>query len=210
MDKYEITIATFNKLADVYQEKYMDFDFYFETYDTFCELVRNDNAAVLDVACGPGNITKYLLNKRPGFKIEGVDSATKMVELARVNNPAASFQVLDSREVSTIGKQFDAIMCGFCFPYLSKKDIAKFMFDARSLLKKDGILYISTMEGDYESSGFQTSSAGDQVYIHYHQFGYISHHLNLNGFRIVDVKRMAFPEQKGMPATDLFVLAQAI
>ena len=102
MDKYEITVGTFNKLADAYQEKYMHFDFYFDTYDTFCELVTNDSAAILEVACGPGNITKYLLNKRPGFKIEGIDLAPNMVELAKVNNPTASFQVMDSRKVSVI------------------------------------------------------------------------------------------------------------
>jgi len=208
MDKYEITIGTFNKLANVYQEKYMHFDFYFDTYDTFCELVTNSNAAILEVACGPGNITKYLLNKRPGFKIEGIDLAPNMVELAKVNNPTASFQVMDSRKVSTINQQFDAIMCGFCFPYLSKEDVAKFIVDARNLLKKDGILYISTMEDDYEKSGFQTSSAGDKVYIHYHQFEYINHHLRTNGFKIIEVKRKAFPEEKGLPATDLFVFAQ--
>ena len=44
MDKYELTVRTFNKLAGKYQEKYMDFDFYFETYDTFCDLISNDKA----------------------------------------------------------------------------------------------------------------------------------------------------------------------
>jgi len=209
MDKYEITVGTFNKLADAYQEKYMDDDFYFDTYDTFCELITNDNAAILDVACGPGNISKYLLNKRPGFKIEGIDLAPNMVGLARINNPSASFQVMDSREISAINKQFDAIMCGFCFPYLSREDVARFIDDARKLLKNDGIFYISTMEDDYQKSGFQTSGAGDQVYIHYHRFEYISHHLNSNGFKIIEVKRKAFPKEKGLPATDLFVFAQA-
>lgn len=100
-------------------------------------------------------------------------------------------------------------MCGFCFPYLSKKGVAKFIVDARYLLKKDGILYISTMEDDYEKSGFQTSSVGDQVYIHYHKFEYINHHLSTNGFKIIEVKRKAFSEEKGSPTTDLFVFAQA-
>jgi len=209
MDKYEITVATFNRLADAYQDKYMHSDFYIDTYDTFCELVTNDSAAILEVACGPGNITKYLLKKRPGFIIEGIDLAPKMVELAKVNNPTASFYVMDSRKVSGINQQFDAIMCGFCFPYLSKEDVANFIVDARYLLKKGGILYISTMEDDYEKSGFQTSSAGDQVYIHYHQFEYISHHLGANGFNIIEIKRKAFPQEKGLPTTDLFVFAQA-
>jgi len=209
MDKYEITIDTFDRLADAYQEKYMDFDFYFDTYDTFCELVKEVNATILEVACGPGNITKYLLNKRPDFQIEGIDLAPNMVKLARINNPKASFQVMDSREVSAIGRQFDAIVCGFCFPYLSKNDIAKFLVDARSLLKPGGILYISTMEGDDEKSGFQTSDTGDRVYIQYHHFEYINHHLKLNGFKTIEVKRKAFPEDKGLPATDLFVFALA-
>ena len=96
MDKYEITVDTFNKLAGKYQEKYMDFDFYVDTYDTFCDLVSNHKAVIFEIACGPGNITKYLLSKRSDFKIEGVDLAPKMVELARANNPTASFYVLDS------------------------------------------------------------------------------------------------------------------
>ena len=209
MDKYEITVDTFNKLADKYQEKYMDFDFYVDTYDTFCDLISNDKAVIFEIACGPGNITKYLLSKRSDFKIEGVDLAPKMVELARANNPTASFHVLDSRDISSVTKKFDAVMCGFCTPYLSKEDVAKLIMDIRALLKTNGILYLSTMEGDYEKSDFQTSSDGDQVYIHYHQLDFLKLHLDANRFRVVDIKRKAFPVKNGVPTTDLFIFAQA-
>jgi hypothetical protein len=40
MDKYEITVATFDKLAGKYQEKYMDSDLYVDTYDAICELIK--------------------------------------------------------------------------------------------------------------------------------------------------------------------------
>ena len=209
MDKYEITVDTFNKLAGKYQEKYMDFEFYFDTYDTFCDLISNDKAAIFEIGCGPGNIAKYLLTKRPDFKIEGIDLAPNMVELARANNPKASFHVLDSRDISSVNKKFDAVMCGFCTPYLSKEDVAKLIIDIRALLKADGILYLSTMEDDYEKSDFQTSSDGDRVYIHYHKFDFLKLHLDANRFRIVDIKRKAFPVENGTPATDLFVFAQA-
>ena len=209
MDKYEITVDTFNKLAGKYQEKYMNYDFYFDTYDTFCDLISNDKAAIFEIACGPGNITKYLLNRRPDFKIEGIDLAPNMVELARANNPTANFHVLDSRDISGVNKKFDAVMCGFCTPYLSKDDVAKLIIDIRALLNTDGILYLSTMEDDYEKSDFQTSSDGDRVYIHYHQLDFLKLHLDANRFRIVDIKRKAFPGEKRTPATDLFVFAQA-
>ena len=100
-------------------------------------------------------------------------------------------------------------MCGFCTPYLSKEDVAKLIIDIRALLKTDGILYLSTMEDDYEKSGFQTSSDGDQVYIHYHQLEFLKLHLDENRFRIIDIKRKAFPVENETPTTDLFVFAQA-
>jgi len=209
MDKYEITVDTFNKLAEKYQEKYMDFELYFDTYDTFCDLISNDRAAIFEIACGPGNITKYLLDKRPGFKIEGIDLAPNMVELARANNPTACFHVLDSRDISSVNRKFDAVMCGFCTPYLSKEDVAKLITDIRALLKTDGILYLSTMEDDYEKSGFQSSSEGDRVFIHYHPLDFLKLNLDENRFRIIDIQRKAFPVENGTPTTDLFVFAQA-
>ncbi|MGA9574860.1 MAG: class I SAM-dependent methyltransferase [Lysobacterales bacterium] len=210
MDNNEISVSTFNKLAEEYQQKYMDFDFYFDTYDRFCELVKNDNATIFEIACGPGNITKYLLNKRPGFKIEGIDLAPSMVELARANNPTATFRVMDSRAIATIDKTFDAVVCGFCTPYLCRDDVARLIGDVRGLLKKDGIFYLSTMEDEYEKSGLQTSDSGDRVFIYYHAMAYLEQQLANSGFRIVDFRRKAFPAGKGQPATDLFLIARAI
>ncbi len=210
MDKYEITVNTFDKLAEKYQDKYMDFDFYEETYDTFCELVSLNNAEVFELACGPGNITKYLLNKRADFRIHGTDLAPNMVELAKKNNPNATFEVMDSRKISTVNKQFDAIMCGFCLPYLTKDDCVKLIKDCHDLLRKNGIIYISTMEDGDDRSGFQTSSAGDQVYIHYHQFEHLESALLENGFEVIKTYRKQFPVEDGTPTTDLFIYAQAV
>lgn len=210
MDKYEITVNTFNKCADKYQAKYMDFDFYFDTYDTFCDLVSEENAKIFEIACGPGNITKYLLNKRPDYQIQGIDLAPNMIELAKANNPTASFEVMDSRNISCINQKFDAVMCGFCMPYLSKDDLAKLIKDMRSLLKVGGVLYLSTMEGEYDKSGFDTSSSGDQVYIHYHQFEYLKKHLKSNGFNITDTQRKQFPVESDESVTDLFIYAEAV
>lgn len=210
MNKNKITVDTFDRLAERYQQKYMDFDFYFDTYDTLCELVDDDHAAVLDIACGPGNITRYLLNKRPGFRIEGIDLAPRTVELARANNPTASFEVMDSRDIASIKKKYDAVISGFCTPYLDADEVAKLIADVRTLLKKGGVLYLSTMEDNYEKSAVQTSDNGDRVFIYYHQLDFLEHHLVASGFGIIDIKRKAFPAEKGPPVTDLFVFARAI
>lgn len=207
MDHYQITINTFNKLAEKYQDKYMQMDFYHETYDKFCDFLPKKNAEIFEIACGPGNITKYLLSKRPDYKIFGTDLAPKMVELAKANNPAAHFEVMDSREINQITRQFDALLIGFCLPYLSKEDVSKLLKDSARLLRTDGIIYLSTMEDDYHRSGFQTASSGDQVYIYYHQADYLIEALQANGFELLDIQRKSFPVELGTPATDLFIIA---
>jgi len=210
VDKYEITVSTFDKLANEYQAKYMDFDFYFDTYDTFCDLVKERNAKVFEIACGPGNIAKYLLKKRADYQIHGIDLSPNMVSLAKENNPGATFEIMDSRNIASVNKEFDGIICGFCTPYLSKADVKKLIKDMRAMLNIGGALYISTMEDEDNRSGFQTSSDGDQVYINYHQFEYFKENLELNNFKIVNVQRKQFPTDNSEPTTDLFIYAKAI
>jgi len=210
LNKNKISVDTFNRLAEQYQQKYMDFEFYTDTYDAFCELVEDDHAAILDIACGPGNIARYLVNKRRGFRIDGIDLAPRMVELARINNPSAHFEVMDSRDIGSIGKTFDAVISGFCTPYLDREAVAKLIADVRGLLKTGGVFYLSTMEDAYEKSALNTSDSGDRVYIYYHPMDFLERHLVASGFSIIDARRKAFPAEKGLPATDLFVYARAV
>ena len=61
MNKYEVNIATWNKLANLYENMFMNLDLYNESYDTLCNLLPQDNPNILEIGSGPGNITKYLL-----------------------------------------------------------------------------------------------------------------------------------------------------
>ena len=85
MDKHDETFETWNKIASIYQDKFMNLDLYDGTYNYICDSITVTNAKVLEVGCGPGNITKYLLSKRPDFDIFGIDIAPNMIEFARKN-----------------------------------------------------------------------------------------------------------------------------
>jgi trans-aconitate methyltransferase len=102
MDRYKETFETWNKVASLYEDKFMDLDLYNDSYDFICNLITKDNAKLLEIGCGPGNITKYLLSKRPDFNIFGIDIAPNMIELAKKNNPAASFAMMDSSKFPTL------------------------------------------------------------------------------------------------------------
>ncbi len=167
-NRYKETFETWNKIASLYQNKFMDMDLYNETYDFICTSLNKPNSKILDIGCGPGNITRYLLAKRPDFDIFGIDIAPNMIELAKRNNPKASFATMDIRQIEKLKTKFDGIVCGFCLPYLSQPDTLKLIEDCNNLLSKNGLIYLSFVEGDPSKSDFQRGSSGDRVYFYYH------------------------------------------
>jgi 2-polyprenyl-3-methyl-5-hydroxy-6-metoxy-1,4-benzoquinol methylase len=210
MDKNDITLTTYNKAAKEYETKFMNMDLYHASYDLFCSLIKKRDAEIFEIACGPGNISKYLLKKRPDFKIVGIDLSPPMIELAKNNNPTATFKVMDARTIEQIDKKYDAIMCGFCLPYLTKEEAAKLIADVAKLLQPNGVLYISTMEGDYSKSGFEEPSftADGKIYIHYHQADYLTSIFKQHHFKIINVDRQKYPEKDGTFSTDMIFIVQ--
>lgn len=208
MDPYKVTFQTWNKVASLYQEKFMHLDLYNDTYDRFCSLVKKPRARVLEIGCGPGNITRYLQAKRPDFCIEAIDVAPAMIVLARENVPAATFRVMDARALDTIVDQYDAVMCGFCMPYLSKDDCAKLFRDCSRLLVAGGIAYFSTIEGDYAQSGYKAACTGDRSYVYYYSEAELVKELQANGFEVVDIQRKLFTKADDTVSTDLILICQ--
>jgi 2-polyprenyl-3-methyl-5-hydroxy-6-metoxy-1,4-benzoquinol methylase len=206
MDQTKIAVDIFNKLATVYQDKFMDVSLYHDSLDVFCQRISKQKAEILELACGPGNITKYLLEKRPDFKILGTDLAPNMIELAQINNPTAKFQLLDCRDVNKTNTKFDAIVCGFGFPYLSKEDAIQFIADAGNQLNFNGVLYFSTMEDDNSKSRFKTGSTGDKMYQNFHQADYLTKALEDNGFKIINLQRKNYFYNEEY-TTDLIIIA---
>lgn len=208
MDKTKIAVGLFNKLASEYQNKFMDVSLYQDTFDVFCAVLKKQNAKVLELACGPGNITKYLLSKRPDLKILGTDLAPNMIALAKQNNPAAEFELMDCRNIHKLNKKYDALMCGFCFPYLDRQEAEKLINDAAVLLNEGGVIYISTMEDDYANSTFKKGSTGEEIFMHYYLERDLSPLLIKSGFKINYIQRIKSEMADGGAVTDLIMIAQ--
>lgn len=210
MDRNDVTFSTYNSAAKNYENKVMGMHLYDDTYDMLCKMIEKKNATIFEIASGPGNVTKYLLSKRPDFKISGSDIAPNMIELAKKNNPTADFQLMDCRDIEDLDRTFDAIVCGFCMPYLSKEECAKLIQDSSKLLNDNGLLHFSTMEDDYDKSGFETTSFSgqDQVYIYYHQADYLTNCLTENRFQIINIQRKNCPEPDGSFFTDMIFIAR--
>ncbi len=206
MDKSEQAVALFDKLAELYAQKYNDVSLYTEALDYFCTLVAAD-ATLLDVACGPGNITKYIAERLPTVSITGMDLADNMLRIAAENVPNAKFINMDARLIAKLQSRYSAVVCAFCFPYLSQEEVVQFVADATNVLQNDGVFYLSFIEGPYLQSGYEKSSTGEEVYMHYHEAKYMQDAFMQNGLEILQTYRMAYQTQYGKPCNDCVIIA---
>lgn len=207
MDSYLNTKKIFNKYADGYEAKYMDVSLYHDSLDLFCENLNKGSSRILEIGCGPGNISRYLLSKLPELDLLGIDIAENMIGLAARNNPEAEFKVMDCREISQLNEKFDGVVCGFCLPYLSKKDAVKLISDISVLLRPAGVVYLSTMEADHNRSGYKGSdSAEEKLYINYHEADDLIEVLRKTGMRILKSFYLENPANE-KDVRDLVILA---
>ena len=53
-DSYSETFKTWDKVASLYQDKFMNLDLYNDTYDFFCSSLPKPNSKILEIGCEPG------------------------------------------------------------------------------------------------------------------------------------------------------------
>jgi ubiquinone/menaquinone biosynthesis C-methylase UbiE len=208
MENFDISVQRFDEFAEEFANRFADVSSYANSIDRFCELIGNDRPQILELACGPGNVTRLLKQRSPESRIVALDLAPRMIELAQKALPDVDFRVMDVRHISTIPEKFDAIMCSFCLPFLSKNDALQLIADCAKSLADKGVLYISTMEGDENRAGFETTSfSGDaEVYFNYYSQSDLENSFAANGFKVVHRKFQDYTETDGSTSTDLIYI----
>jgi ubiquinone/menaquinone biosynthesis C-methylase UbiE len=206
---YQLTIQTYNASAERYESKFMHIDLYNTSYDYFCALLPN-GGTILDVGCGPGNISYYIAKTRPDIAITGIDLAPNMITRAQTNVPTGTFFLHDALDIQSLPQRFDGIIIGFCMPYLNNDDCARLIAQAHQILNPGGIVYISTMEGPDTASGPETTSfsSGLQVHIYYHQQSLLESQLTQHGLQPLKFFKTSYPEPDGTFLTDMIFISQ--
>ena len=208
MNNFDISVDKFNEFANEYASRFMSVDSYKEALDLFCNLSKSNTPRILELACGPGNITNYLRQKFPKSEILGIDLAPKMIEIAKQTVADAAFRVMDVRDISTLDGTFDMVMCSFCFPFLSLTDATKLVADCAEKLNNGGLIYISTMEGTQDEAGFEATSfsGNSEIYFNYFEQHQLEEMLIASGFHIESIKRQVYTEADGTLSTDMIFI----
>ena len=209
MGNFDVSVQRFDEFAAEYAQRFMDLNAYSDSIERFCDLVGNERPKILELGCGPGNVTRLLKLRFPESQITAIDLAPQMIEIAREHLPDVEFMVMDVRDISIIPVKFDAIMCSFCLPFLSRTDADKLIADSASHLVSGGVLYVSTMEGNEERAGFETTSfsGNSEIYFNYHQQNDLEWAFVQSGFEIKQAKSQDYCEPDGSVTTDMVFIA---
>jgi SAM-dependent methyltransferase len=94
---------------------------------------------VLDLACGPGNVSRHLVGA--GARVIGIDVAPGMLELARADVPEAMYVRGDLEWLPLAERSCDAAFCGHGFQFVP--DLPRALREARRVLRTGGRLAAS-------------------------------------------------------------------
>jgi ubiquinone/menaquinone biosynthesis C-methylase UbiE len=208
MENFDISVQRFDEFASEYANRFADVGGYEDSIQRFCNLISGNPPHILELACGPGNVTRLLKQRFPQCRILGLDLAPRMIELAKQAIPEVDFRVMDVRDISILPEKFDAVMCSFCLPFLSKTDAEKLIADCADRLVSGGVLYLSTMEGDENRAGFETTSfsGNAEIYFNYHRQHDLENAFSEYRFEVRHLKLQDYAEPDGSSSTDMIFI----
>jgi 2-polyprenyl-3-methyl-5-hydroxy-6-metoxy-1,4-benzoquinol methylase len=212
MENFDLSVQRFDEFAEEYASRFDNVSGYLNQLLYFVSQIKTASPAILELACGPGNVTKFLKNHFPESRILAVDLAPRMIELAKKALQDVDFRIMDVRDVSILPEKFDAVMCSFCLPFLSKEDAAKLIADCSALLNPGGVIYLSTMEGDENRAGYEkTSFSGDaEIYFNYHRQTDLQEAFSKSSFEILRNEIQDYIEPDGSVTNDMIFIGVKI
>ena len=208
-DDCQASVKLFNQFAERYAEKYFDLEQYDRFYAMFAAQLPHA-ARVVDIACGPGNVSAYLLRHRPDLSLTGVDLAPKMIDIARQRVPAGQFFVGDCRRLHELATDCDGAVFAFGLSYLNQTDAEQFFTSLNRVLNADAVLLLTTISASESSSRYERSSSGDELLTVYRTPQEMSDMLVSYGFEVQFVELVASPANAPSPTQDVVLIAKKL
>jgi len=158
--KHYDTLANWSQLSDFYRgTDFLNFG-YFEpdTKDQkeACEnlmekllaCIANKSGNILDVACGKGATTAYLLRHYKPQDVVGINISDQQLDFARRNAPGVTFINMSATEMDFPDNSFDNIICvEAIFHFVTRLD---FLASALRLLKPGGAIVFTDILMSWE------------------------------------------------------------
>lgn len=152
MDDKQILSDYYNKKAQEYEEVYQRQDpirLHEQQLITKYIIDHFNDRIVLELACGSGYWTKYLLEVAK--QIVAIDQSEEMLEIAKArygNNRNTTFIQGDAYNPPTNTPPFTACMSNFLFSHIPKKNIPEFLKTVHARLAKNS--FVMFVDSNYQ------------------------------------------------------------
>lgn len=134
---------TYNLITEDWHKDHLKDVWWIEGTDKFISFLKPGDA-VLDVGCGTGVKSKYLIER--GVEVVGIDFSEKMIEIAKRDVPQAKFYVMDLYDIGQLKKSFDGVFAQAVLLHVPKSKIESALGAMIGKLKKGGYLYVAVKE----------------------------------------------------------------
>jgi SAM-dependent methyltransferase len=160
--------------------------------ERFATAVR-DRGPVCDIGCGPGHVARYL--KEHGVDVVGYDLSPKMVEAARVLNPAITFQQADMTALGHTDETWAGLVAFYSIIHIPPSEIAHTLREFRRILRPGGLLFLAFHIGDETLHLDDWWEQKVNIDFYFFQPAAITRHLQTAGFEIEEIiEREPYPE----------------
>jgi len=197
MKTQELVAKSYNKIAKEYTRQHCYGEqLSLPSLKKFLNFLPNQ-AMVLDVGCGGGQDSKFLTSN--GYSVLGIDVSKEMIKLAKKYAPETNFKILDLMKLPAKVK-YDGVWCCRVFHHVSIDEQDKFLNKLQTLLKKGGVLYITSVVSD-KKEDYETFDSGSD--------GLLKKRLTENSFKDLLIRHgfkiLKFKYWAGKKGMEIFV-----
>ena len=135
--------------ASLYDEKH---SFVWKMASDLLDLLQpKPGERILDIGCGTGHLTAKIV--AAGAQVTGVDRSPEMIQQARSEHPAITFEVMDVRELA-FPEKFDAVFSNATLHWITNPEPA---VAAISSVLKPGARFVAEFGGKGNVEGLMTA-----------------------------------------------------
>ena len=205
MDKSQLAVDTYEKIAGKYAEQYFDDMVDVPCIEKFLTRLPKQ-AKILDVGSGPGQFAKHMIET--GFEVIGVDFSKEMVTIAKEKVPTGNFLHMDMRHLDFPDNSFDGVFSAYSLIHIPSEEIQATLQGFYRVLKVGGYVEIAVQKGDADKIINEPFMPTEKMFFNFFTEERISKFLEDAGFQIVSQEIMAIDDAETMSDKVIYTIAK--
>lgn len=205
MDTTQLVKNTYNQIADSYTDRYFDISSDIPLIDRLLSLLP-EQAKILDLGCGPGNFTQYLVSK--GFITEGIDISEAMLTIAKQHLPQVPFVQGNMSALPYTDESFDAVVSAYSLIHIAQADIPNTLMGIKRVLKKNGLILVLAQIGNSDQMIAEPLQPKLQNFVNFFRLEQLAKAFQEQGFQIKEHIEIPIDDPDNLTNSILFLIAQ--